>query len=243
MAYSATASPADDDSRNRSVDTKPVSATAEALPTVGELIARADRNGALKNSANARSLLLQLIKLEGANAANVLDVLVRDVLATGRYREQPEAFREDILDALRRHLRNHKAAPQQPAPASSGATVSLADVLAGTGTALSAEHEDEYTYDAVVQEFEDDITALREVLLRAFVRAVDMDTAFQARASKLIEDIVDALAEPSFGDYVAEHVSSLRASEMEAITEREQRQQAAITSMAEIQRILDEITR
>lgn len=55
-----------------------------------------------------------------------------------------------------------------------------------------------YSYAQVRDELYEDIRALRDALFKAFVPAVDLDKAFNARQTKLIEDIISGLGKPAY---------------------------------------------
>ena len=98
------------------------------------------------------------------------------------------------------------------------------------------------TYELVQKKFEEDIYALQIMLQRAFVPAVNLDKAFSAKETKLIEDMIFSLEEEKFLDFIAENVNIIKASEVDKIKEKDAEKKLDIAVKKEIRKILDGIS-
>jgi len=106
---------------------------------------------------------------------------------------------------------------------------------------VADKHQD-YSYDLVRQEFHDDIVALQIVLMDAFVPAVNIDKAFSARESLLIEDTIRLLDCEDFMRFVARNVDTIEAAKVGKIKEAETQRALDAAVINEIQAILSQIT-
>lgn len=98
-----------------------------------------------------------------------------------------------------------------------------------------------YSYEQVRQEFSNDILALQMVLQNAVVPAVGIDKAFNARAAKLIEDIIKMLDDSRFERFVAKNAEIIEASEFGRMNEEEAQRNLDMAVMNEIQNILSKL--
>ena len=107
-----------------------------------------------------------------------------------------------------------------------------------------AQQHSKYTYDTVQDEFALDIKALRLELKNAFVPAVNLDKAFSARESKLIEDIigkVESVNDPEFKAFICENIELIESAKFSELKSENDRKQMDIAVMRNIQSILDKI--
>lgn len=119
--------------------------------------------------------------------------------------------------------------------------------LAGTGGDASVEENyldyvhdrhRNYTYETVKEEFDEDIGALRRVLVSAFIPAVNIDKAFAARESRLIEQIIQKVLGPEFHDFLALNVGTIRAAQIGELEAEQAQRQADEAVVREIKGIL-----
>lgn len=98
-----------------------------------------------------------------------------------------------------------------------------------------------YDYGKVQAEFAEDVEALRKILLNAFIPAVDLDKAFSARETKLIEDIIDLVRhdrESKFQRFVSENLHLIARSRDAALALAENQARLDIAVMDEIRNVL-----
>ena len=98
-----------------------------------------------------------------------------------------------------------------------------------------------YNYDKVRSEFAEDVEALQKILLNAFIPAVDLDKAFSARETKLIEDIIDLVRndrESRFERFVSENLHLIARSRDAALAQAEDQARLDIAVMNEIRDVL-----
>lgn len=98
-----------------------------------------------------------------------------------------------------------------------------------------------YDYDKVRSEFAEDVGALQKILLNAFIPAVDLDKAFSARETKLIEDIIDLVRndrESRFERFVSENLHLIAHSKDAALAQAEDQARLDIAVMNEIRDVL-----
>lgn len=98
-----------------------------------------------------------------------------------------------------------------------------------------------YDYGKVRSEFAEDVEALRKILLNAFIPAVDLDKAFSARETKLIEDIIDLVRhdrESRFERFVSENLHLIARSRDAALAQAEDQARLDVAVMNEIRNVL-----
>lgn len=98
-----------------------------------------------------------------------------------------------------------------------------------------------YDYGKVQSEFAEDVEALRKILLYAFIPAVDLDKAFSARETKLIEDIIDLVRhdrDSKFLRFVSENLHLIAHSKDAALARAEDQARLDIAVMNEIRDVL-----
>lgn len=86
--------------------------------------------------------------------------------------------------------------------------------------------------------------ALQKILLNAFIPAVDLDKAFSARETKLIEDIIDLVRndrESRFERFVSENLHLIARSRDAALAQAEDQTRLDIAVMNEIRDVLASI--
>lgn len=105
-----------------------------------------------------------------------------------------------------------------------------------------AEKHQEYSYKIVQKEFSDDISALQIVLQKAFIPAVNMDKAFSARETKVIEDMIKVIDSDAFSEFIARNVDTIESAKLDVIKQNEAQRSINIAVMKEINKILDSIT-
>ena len=104
-----------------------------------------------------------------------------------------------------------------------------------------AKKHQNYTYEKVKEEFTTDILALQRVLQYAFVPAVNIDKAFSARETKMIEDIIGKLAGKEFRDFIMRNYRVIESAKMGQFDLEEAQRGMDKAVMEEIRRILDTI--
>lgn len=100
------------------------------------------------------------------------------------------------------------------------------------------EREINYSYEQVIKDFADDIMALKKGLLNAFVRATDLDKAFSAKESALIENIISILKTDKFANFIAENLHLIRKDELEQIYGDRAQKELDRAVMSEIRTII-----
>lgn len=98
-----------------------------------------------------------------------------------------------------------------------------------------------YDYGKVQAEFAEDMEALRKILLNAFIPAVDLDKAFSARETKVIEDIIDLVRndrESKFQRFVSENLHLIARSRDDALAQAEDQARLDVAVMNEIRDVL-----
>lgn len=98
------------------------------------------------------------------------------------------------------------------------------------------------SYAQVKQEFEEDVLALRDGLLKAFVPAINLDKAFSAKETKLIEDIRHiVLNTEDFRKFVVRNLTKIKPEAMSEIILEKERKELDSAVMSQICAILDNI--
>lgn len=98
-----------------------------------------------------------------------------------------------------------------------------------------------YDYRKVQSEFAEDVEALRKILLNAFIPAVDLDKAFSARETKLIEDIIDLVRhdrDSKFQRFVSENLHLIARTKDADLVQAEDQARLDIAVMNEIRGVL-----
>lgn len=108
---------------------------------------------------------------------------------------------------------------------------------------LAERHERErnYNYEQVKKDFANDIIALKKGLLKAFVNATDLDKAFSAKESALIENIIGILKTDEFAEFIADNLHLIRKNELEQIYGDRAQKELDRAVLSEIRMILSEI--
>ncbi len=99
----------------------------------------------------------------------------------------------------------------------------------------------EHSYAGIRKEFDDDIKALQNVLEYAFIRAVNLDRAFSAKAVKRIEQLMSRIEQDEFSDFISVNLDNIEARKIQSIEEKEQRLREKSQILDEIKDILEEI--
>ena len=120
--------------------------------------------------------------------------------------------------------------------------LSLKDVLTGDKYLqdIAIKHQN-YSYEYVQKEFDEDISALQLILQNAFIPAVNIDKAFSARETKLIEDIINSLESQKFQDFIAENLHLIESSKVDELKRKDSERQYNAIILNEIKSILDSI--
>lgn len=118
----------------------------------------------------------------------------------------------------------------------------LKDIIEGNRylTDIAKKHST-YSYETVIKEFDDDIDALQCVLINAFKPAVNIDKAFSARESKLIEDIIHDVQSDKFDEFIAHNLNLIASSKLDEIHQSQEQMKLNAAVMNEIRTILDRI--
>lgn len=121
--------------------------------------------------------------------------------------------------------------------------ISLNDALTGDKYLqdITVKHQN-YSYEYVQQEFNEDISALQIILQNAFIPAVNIDKAFSARETKIIEDIINSLGSQKFQDFIAENLHLIEASKVDELKRKDSERQYNTIILNEIKSILDSIS-
>lgn len=106
---------------------------------------------------------------------------------------------------------------------------------------IAIKHKD-YSYKQVQNEFKDDIQTLRNVLLNAFIPASNIDKAFSARETKLIEDIIDKIDGNDFENFIAKNAARIEAAKIGALKEAEGQREIDKKVASQIKSILTSIS-
>lgn len=99
----------------------------------------------------------------------------------------------------------------------------------------------EYTYQTVKDEFNSDIAALRNVLQNAFIPAVNLDKAFSARESKMLEDIIRKIDTKEFERFIRENIYLIQADSLHELESAQNQLMLNQAVMNQIRDILDKI--
>lgn len=120
--------------------------------------------------------------------------------------------------------------------------LSLKDILTGDKYLqdIAIKHQN-YSYEYVQKEFDEDISALQIILQNAFIPAVNIDKAFSARETKMIEDIINSLESNKFQDFIAENLHLIESSKVDELKRRDSERQYNTIILNEIKSILDSI--
>lgn len=185
--------------------------------------------------AKAESLLPLIQKLIFAHGSSVLTVV--DALFKGFQRLSSDSA---ILSKVKELLSDNLSQ-------SDNSSSLLREIMAPGGSRYQsdvAKLHASYDYGKVQAEFAEDIEALRKILLNAFIPAVDIDKAFSARETKLIEDIINLVRydrESKFQRFVSENLHLIARSRDAALAQAEDQARLDIAVMNEIRDVLDSI--
>ncbi len=97
------------------------------------------------------------------------------------------------------------------------------------------------TYKDVITAFDQDIKALRVILEKAFVPAIDIEKAFIAHEVNSIENMENLLYTENFRKFVLNNVEKIAASEMEEAQQESTQKALNEAAVYEIKKILDQI--
>lgn len=104
---------------------------------------------------------------------------------------------------------------------------------------------EEHSYNGIRKEFDADINALQNVLQYAFVRAVNLDRAFSAKAVKRIEQLVNLIKRKGKDNplkvFINKNLANIESSKIQGITEKEERARTESVILGEIEDILEKI--
>lgn len=96
-----------------------------------------------------------------------------------------------------------------------------------------------YNYDFVAKEFSDDVRALRESLLKAFVPAINLDKAFLAKEVKAIEDIIEKIgSDDDFIPYINTNLETIERAKMAELKQANELRMQDMAVLAHIKKIL-----
>lgn len=187
--------------------------------------------GLKKVNDTLRKQLNEIINLAGDGTINLLMDALIGINLSG-----PEAVvLSQIKERLTDKIFDLKSSPRE----------NLKEILSGNQYQMDiAQQHSKYTYDTVQDEFALDIKALRLELKNAFVPAVNLDKAFSARESKLIEDIigkVESVNDPEFKAFICENIELIESAKFSELKSENDRKQMDIAVMRNIQSILDKI--
>lgn len=170
-----------------------------------------------------RNLLGKVILTKGVNAANILKDCL-GALPKGRNEAVQASEVRKILESI-------------------VGTSSSESTLEKSYLDYVHEKHKNYSYETVQQEFDQDVDALRRVLISAFVPAVNIDKAFAARESRLIEQIIQKLDGEEFHNFLAENVGIIRAAQIGEMEAEQAQRQADEAVAREVKGILADIER
>lgn len=172
------------------------------------------------------SMILSIVR----NRGNLAAAAIEEALSLIRPGGSPRIVSAKVREALQSLTTEDGAA-------------SLQDILYGTKY-LDDRHarELDYNYEQVKSDFSDDVIALREGLLRAFVPAIDLDKAFNAKESSFIEKIITDLRDDKFYDFVADNLEIIKKDEMDSILGEMDQKELDRAVMQQIKTILAEIS-
>lgn len=152
------------------------------------------------------SALESMVALIIKNRGNLAAAAIEAALQTLRKGMPDRAMTQKVKELL------------HPLTVTKGGDADLEEILT-TSRYLDDRHQRElnYDYEQVKSDFSDDVLALRDVLLNAFVPAVNLDKAFIAKESTYIEKIIEELKEEKFSDFISEHLGIIKRDELEQI--------------------------
>lgn len=187
--------------------------------------------GLKKVNDTLRKQLNEIMNLAGPETINLLMDALIGINLSG-----PEAVvLSQIKERLTEKIFDLKSSPRE----------NLKEILSGNQYQMDiAQQHSKYTYKTVQDEFALDIKALRLELKNAFVPAVNLDKAFSARESKLIEDIigkVESVNDPEFKAFICENIELIESAKFSELKSENDRKQMDIAVMRNIQSILDKI--
>lgn len=185
----------------------------------------------LKNIGESVSELIdRVMVLKGRDTLEIIQRMFQNFLITGA---KPEAA---IISGVKEILKGILDSPDGDTAAI------LEEILNGNRyqTDIAEKHRN-FSYEQVQSEFKDDIQALQLALQNAVVPAANIDKAFSARETKLIEDIVEMLKDPQdtrFISFIARNAEIIKASEFGKLKEEEAQHALDVAVMNEINTIL-----
>lgn len=103
---------------------------------------------------------------------------------------------------------------------------------------IHAKHAN-YDYAQVRKEFSDDLRALRETLLKAFIPAINLDKAFLAKEVKHIEDIIKKIETSDFREYINNNLETIECAKMAEIKQLQHQRLQDSAILSHIRTILE----
>ncbi len=188
----------------------------------------------IRKTANLRELdsgiedlVVAIIKNRGNQAATAVERAMASIRPGGT----PRLVLQRVKEALQGLIREEE-------------TTTLEDILS-TSRYLDDRHSRElnYDYEQVKSDFDDDVLALREALLKAFVPAIDLDKAFNAKESTLIEKISEGLKGDKFQKFIQDNLVSIKRDELEHLNGESAQRELDRAVMQQIKGILNEISK
>lgn len=196
-----------------------------SMPDLEALVEMVKKGTGLPSvSEPVRKLLRTLIARKGAAAVETLE----DILAS-----LPVGKNEAIVASAFRELLERAAG---------GTGSDVKELVLEDGYLRDVQRRrGNYTYQDVAREFADDLSALRAVLLRAFVPAVNLEKAFGARETRRLEEIHASLDGPEFNKFLSRNITLIEAARLGELRRAESQRRADEAVMKEISAILAQI--
>lgn len=207
----------------------PVSAEAPKTDDVMKRIR--DLTGLAAKAESLLPLVQKLISSRGSAALMAVDVIFKSYRRPSSDIAILSDVKELLLDSLDQAEDSSSLLREIMAPDSSRYQEDIAKIHAS------------YDYDKVRSEFAEDVEALQKILLKAFVPAVDLEKAFRARETKLIEDIIDLVQHDKnkFNRFVSDNLHLIAYSKDAVLAQAEEHARLDIAVMNEIRDVLASI--
>lgn len=99
-----------------------------------------------------------------------------------------------------------------------------------------------HTYEDMRKDFARDIEILRDVLLHAFIRAINMEKSFIAREVKIIEDMISWIEnDVEFDEFISSNFKFIKAEEFRRLDYAEAERNLKAAVVKEINKVIVEI--
>lgn len=98
-----------------------------------------------------------------------------------------------------------------------------------------------HTYEKMRKDFACDIEILQDVLLHAFIKAINMEKSFIAREVKSIENVISWIKSEEFDTFISENIGFIKAEEFDNIDRTEAEIKMKVAFIAEINKIITTI--